>query len=619
MQPQTPKSHSKRPSILSTPGTPATPPSGYVLAQETPTRGPERGAQTDEELDSQLGNLDSGLDLSPSTASGSVSVNDESMLEILDMEEDEDEEMLFSEGDDEDEDGFDAGEPLVSRGRKRRRRWDQDEQKDERSLIELVPPLILAHPLPLFPLLALLPYNFLPAGVVFFIPIICVLAILSSCAHIVIIYLAWYLKVPSFEEVFASVTGKYGGGGLWAGRAAVIIAATGVLVGWLGTIHPLLSPVIDTYLPRNGFLSSRILWTIIPAISLLPSLLPSRMTRSLRRAPILLALLLPIVAFLVIGRTVEIQKSLQDEIPPLGGELSVVEVANAVASPSKRGFGLAGGSSAGAGLTTLTVFLSPHLNTLPLHASLSRNKRSSFPVPCLTTSTLILVLSLPLALVPYYLLPSLDDSLPQATPTTPSGVFARLPADDAWVNIARVLMSALALGSCNMWILRARDTVLRAMGVDRGERQKAGRWLGLGIWAAVVSLACIGGWLAEKVELLGVIATLAVGWLLPSLFFIISFHVRSPLAIVFPSTASKSATDGEELPPAPARSLRHPNEHADTLNDPSTDAVLARKERQLQKRRLGRRLWQDLIVYVGILPVGCITLAWTLGALIGIW
>ena len=109
MQPQTPKSHSKKLSILSIPGTPATPPTGYVLAhEETPTRGPERGAQTDEELDSQLGHLDLGLDRPPSTASGSVSVNDESMLELLGLEEDEEEEMLFSEGDGEEGDGFDA-------------------------------------------------------------------------------------------------------------------------------------------------------------------------------------------------------------------------------------------------------------------------------------------------------------------------------------------------------------------------------------------------------------------------------------------------------------------------------------------------------------------------------
>lgn len=66
-----------------------------------------------------------------------------------------------------------------------------------------------------------------------------------------------------------------------------------------------------------------------------------------------------------------------------------------------------------------------------------------------------------------------------------------------------------------MWILRARDTVLRAIGVERGERQKAGKWVGLGLWVLVVLLACIGGWVAEKVELLGVIATISVGWFLP--------------------------------------------------------------------------------------------------------
>jgi hypothetical protein len=56
-----------------------------------------------------------------------------------------------------------------------------------------------------------------------------------------------------------------------------------------------------------------------------------------------------------------------------------------------------------------------------------------------------------------------------------------------------------------------------------------------------------------------------------------------------------------------------------SLNDPSVDQLLVRKERQLQKRRLGRRLWQDLIVYIGILPVGCVTIAWSLGNLVGIW
>ena len=57
--------------------------------------------------------------------------------------------------------------------------------------------------------------------------------------------------------------------------------------------------------------------------------------------------------------------------------------------------------------------------------------------------------------------------------------------------------------------------MLRAMGVDSGERDKAGKWVGLGIWAIVVICACIGGVFADKVQLLGVLATLAVSWFLP--------------------------------------------------------------------------------------------------------
>jgi hypothetical protein len=93
--------------------------------------------------------------------------------------------------------------------------------------------LILAHPLPLLPLLPGLPYDLLPGGVVLFIPITCVLAGLSACAHIVIVYLASYLKVHSFEEVFGAVAKS--GYGLWAGRVAVMISVIGLVSSWLGS------------------------------------------------------------------------------------------------------------------------------------------------------------------------------------------------------------------------------------------------------------------------------------------------------------------------------------------------------------------------------------------------
>lgn len=54
------------------------------------------------------------------------------------------------------------------------------------------------------------------------------------------------------------------------------------------------------------------------------------------------------------------------------------------------------------------------------------------------------------------------------------------------------------------------------------------------------------------------------------------------------------------------------------MRDPSIDVLLARKERQLQKRRTGRRMWQDLIVFLGILPMGIFTVFWCLGVAIGL-
>ncbi len=69
------------------------------------------------------------------------------MLEVLEDDEGEereeeeegrDEAMTFSDGEGDEEEGFDAGEPLVSRGRqRRRRRWEEEEEKNERSLIEV--------------------------------------------------------------------------------------------------------------------------------------------------------------------------------------------------------------------------------------------------------------------------------------------------------------------------------------------------------------------------------------------------------------------------------------------------------------------------------------------------
>lgn len=148
--------------------------------------------------------------------------------------EDEHASLLFSDDDDEFDFNYDeemeqaSEEPLV----RRRRRFD--DEPGEKSLLELVAPLVLAHPLALFPALASVPNDFLPAGVALFVPLFCVVALLSACAHIVIVYLAWYLKVRSFEDVFAACAGeRFGRFGLGVGRAFVIVSTMASTVGFI--------------------------------------------------------------------------------------------------------------------------------------------------------------------------------------------------------------------------------------------------------------------------------------------------------------------------------------------------------------------------------------------------
>jgi hypothetical protein len=234
-------------------------------------------------------------------------------------------------------------------------------------------------------------------------------------------------------------------------------------------------------------------------------------------------MLFPIVAFVIIGRTVEVNKLATEAGNALVAATTATIVTDTVTDvatkTAKRGLrGLITGS-AGSGLSefdslsmlltpaTMVMFFTPQLLTLDVHSSLARTHRQQFGIPCLAAGMIIVVLSLPAALVPYYLLPE-----------GPSA-FALLPATDGWVNAARVGMAIIVLGSITLWLLRGRDTILAALDVDRGaERAKASRWVGALMWTLIVFIACIGGTLSDKIELLGVMATIAVGWLLPCEF-----------------------------------------------------------------------------------------------------
>lgn len=256
------------------------------------------------------------------------------------------------------------------------------------------------------------------------------------------------------------------------------------------------------------------------------------------------------------------------------------------------------------------LLFTPHPHILPIQSSLVRESRARFPICSLAVVATLVVLGLPFALVPYYLLPNNDASSLEWSPVPidRAGIFGALSTEkkDDWLNLARVSMVALLLYSTSSWVNRGREICLKALGVEREGRLKASRWIGIAMWFLIVIFAVAGGWAAGKIEVLGMACVLAVGWLIPAIYFIKTFHLSSPLAIVFPSTMVAP----NSTPAIPAS--------GDSSFSTAADILLARKERQLQKKRLGRRLWQDLIVLVGILPLGAFAVIWACGLLFGL-
>jgi hypothetical protein len=115
--------------------------------------------------------------------------------------------------------------------------------------------------------------------------------------------------------------------------------------------------------------------------------------------------------------------------------------------------------------------------------------------------------------------------------------------------------------------------------------------------------------------------TILITYLLPSLLFILLFHLRRPLSIIFPPTPNPAS----DPPPPPSTPMMPPSTPRFTptatlnVNANANDTLLAMKERELQRRRTGRRLWQDGVVFFGSLPVGLTVVVWTLGRAFRLW
>ena len=102
-----------------------------------------------------------------------------------------------------------------------------------------------------------------------------------------------------------------------------------------------------------------------------------------------------------------------------------------------------------------------------------------------------------------------------------------------------------------MWLLRCRDSILEGLELERGRRFRIARWIGLALWAVVLLLSSLGGWIVEKLQTLGVIATLAVGWLLPCKMglrtrlngsCVLHYHIPRPITPIYSFPEQESPT-----------------------------------------------------------------------------
>lgn len=136
------------------------------------------------------------------------------------------------------------------------------------------------------------------------------------------------------------------------------------------------------------------------------------------------------------------------------------------------------------------------------------------------------------------------------------------------------------------------------------------------LWAFIVLCSALvppeAGVMSALRRLL-VLCILFTAYLLPGLLHIALHMLRPPLAILIGVDDEDALGDSEHV------RGNAPGTREDAALTGDTDALLQRKERSLQRRRLGRRIAWDLSVWIIILPLGLALTTWSGGRLLGQW
>lgn len=200
------------------------------------------------------------------------------------------------------------------------------------------------------------------------------------------------------------------------------------------------------------------------------------------------------------------------------------------------------------------------------------------------------------------LLDSIDISKSQEKPDQSPDLPVTRPEN---ALVARALFETATLALSVPYILIPTPTLPLPSLLRRATRLPISRIL---VYFIVIALSLVPSSVAralsDAVWLLAFFST----YMLPALLHIIIHHFRSPLSIIIPPSTPGTAFSSPGLPSA-----------GSDLSETRNDELLQRKERTLQRRRLGRRLVWDFGVWMLLVPVGGGGTVWAAGRLMGKW
>ncbi|TIC23758.1 hypothetical protein E3Q12_01831 [Wallemia mellicola] len=414
----------------------------------------------------------------------------------------------------------------------------------------------------------------LPLGIV----LIAIITLLAAGSHIVLVNTGRYLGVRKIEDVGGGAL-KLGtrGKGITKFVVRSIVAGTGfsLIVSYLKYIKILLHPLAKAWFD-SAFLQSSFFLVLVPAIIAAPfTFVRSLSHRTISRMSVIIALTYPVLLGLIASRSMTYAELKILDLN-MYKKLLVQDLNWGTLKKHAEQQGIWSGVS-----TIAFSFASQHL-TFPHHRTMRKSSQQTFNITVLLAYTIIFILALPFAVVPYVAFGEM----------TPLNLFDALPSpnNDGGVDAARVVAAFGLLGTIPFAVFTLREAILRLLHIEteQDEPNRRTQLVATGsIWLISIFCASIGSYATYETYVnFARLLCIALGYLLPSVFFVILYHVKRPAPIVV------SSNDGLV----------------------STDALLARKERQLQKRRSLLRLWQDLFIF-SLLPFAFLTTAYCIYAL----